>query len=225
MLPRWFDELQEEFRAEEWQRFFVRYGIFFVAAIVLFFGFLGVYLWWQHAQVKEAERVSHLYNQGLTYVEAKDEQKAEEVMQLVVNSGHKGYACLARLTLLAMARDYARRTYDRDAIQTWQTSINSTLKEIYHQRDQALHAFLSIAYAFDLVAFLKVDFPALALYQTPQNPWRSLALEAKSLRELAFDRPHAAVSSFRTLFESDWTIPDVRLRSEMMMIFLGERFS
>ena len=115
-----FQEVDEEVRREQLKKLWDRYGVFVVAAAVLFVAAIGAwrgYSWWE---AKKAAEVGAQFEVASTLAETGKHQEAEAAFAKIAAEGTSGYRHLARMREAAeLAQTDAKAAlavYDKIAI-------------------------------------------------------------------------------------------------------------
>ena len=219
------DEIKEEIKQEEWQKFWFSYGLYAVVGAIVVLVLTGGYLIWSNVELRRAERQSKVYDEALVLFEAGQYAKAEErFKKLVQDSPGSGYAQLARVCLVGVAQRRALATYDKEWVAFWQKSAAQLTQD--PEFNTGFRSALVLSQAYGLMDFAQdADIVeqqrALKAFESPENPWKGLSLEARGLWFMAARDMVAAVKAWQHGFKDATLSPSVRVRMEKGLVALG----
>ena len=213
-----FDEISEDLRAERARRLAVRYGGWFVAAVVLVVAGAAGWQVWRGREAERAATVASSYIAALRAAgetvagagPAPDPASAAAEFARVAETAPDGYRTLARLRLAAL------RAQSGDvpaALGLWQQVAADGAA------DPLLRDLASLLWARNQV---DAGDPAaiearLRPLQDQKNPWRSLAQETEALLALRLGRADQARQAFRQI-SADLAAPaGVRARADALL--------
>lgn len=91
-------EVDEELRKEQMGRFVTRYGWWIVAAVVLFIGAIGGWIWWQGREQANAAAEAETLIEALDSIEAGNRAAATTRIDRLADSDIEGYRAAALFT-------------------------------------------------------------------------------------------------------------------------------
>jgi hypothetical protein len=92
-----FHEVDEEVRREQFKKLWERYGIYLIAAAVLFVAGIGAWRGYEYYVAKKAAAAGSAFEAAVTLSESGKHQEAEEAFAKVAAEAPAGYRVLARL--------------------------------------------------------------------------------------------------------------------------------
>jgi hypothetical protein len=92
-----FHEVDEEVRREQFKKLWERYGIYLIAAAVLFVAGIGAWRGYEYYVAKQAAAAGSAFEAAVTLAESGKHQEAEEAFAKVAAEAPAGYRVLARL--------------------------------------------------------------------------------------------------------------------------------
>jgi hypothetical protein len=199
-------ELEENLKEEEWLNFWRQNGLYIAFAVFFCLCVVGGYLFWRHHTKVQVMRASESYQKALTYLSKGEKAKATYLFEgLQKDFPQKGYGILARLQLLKIARKSALETYDPQSIQAFKSRYETdmTWARTNYQRDFA--GLMTWSMAFTQLNFKKnlLDLDAAVThYNSPENPWRTLALESQALSLAKKGDIQEAAKVYSALFQT-----------------------
>jgi hypothetical protein len=207
-------EVDEDFRREQMQSLWQRYGRLAITAISLLLIATAGYLFWQGHKRKLIIAQADRYVEAVNGLDAGADPKSVDALKSLVKDGSPGYRALAQLDLASLAlRDRksadAKAIYDRmakDAAIPLAFRDYASLRSIMIDFDSLKPA--------DAIARLK------PLAQET-NPWFATAGELQAVAHLKAGEKTLARSIFEALQRSEKVPPSVRGRAQEMARVLG----
>lgn len=218
-------EIKDEIKQEEWQKFWFSYGLYAIICVVVLLCFAGGYLMWSHMSLRHAEEQSYRYDQALSLFERGEYAKAEELFKKLAENTGSGYGQLARVCLVGVAQRRALATYDKEWMTFWRRSGAYLMQDF--DFSLSFRSALALNLAYGLLDFSKdmstasEQKKALLTYETPENPWKGLSLEAQALWSMVSGDTKAAIDLWQRGFKDASLSGALRIRCEKGLIFVG----
>lgn len=219
------DEIKEEIKQEDWQQFWFSYGLYAVLGAVVVLCLTGGYLAWSHVELRRAERQGKVYDEALVLFESGDYAKAEALFKkLLEDASDSGYGQLARVCLVGVAQRRALATYDKEWVAFWRKSSACLTQD--PEFNTGFRSALALNQTYGLMDFAQdveaaEQQRALKAYETPENPWKGLSLEAQGLWFMLARDTTEAIAVWQRGFEDGPLSPSVRVRMEKALVALG----
>ena len=209
-----YREVDEELRREQVQHLFRRYGLLFAAAILLFLGGLGAYLWWQHQQQAEAAQQAEKLVAIFGDINAGKAKEVAGQLDTLAKEGNEGYRAAASLTKAALAVEAGD---DAAALAAYKrVAADEDLGAPY--RDLAL--LRQTALEYDKLA-PAVVIERLRPLAVSGNPWFGSAGEMVALAYMKQQKPELAAPIFAAIAKEDSVPSTIRSRAQQMAQALG----
>ncbi|WP_243450665.1 tetratricopeptide repeat protein [Sandarakinorhabdus glacialis] len=207
-------EVDEGVRRDQVATLWDRYGIAIIAAVVLFLGAVGGWLWWQDSQAKARATAGEDLTQAMSKLEVGDAAAARPVLDRLAKDGPGGYRGLAQMMQAADAAgagDNAKAMKLLDAV-----AVDGKLSQPL--RDAAL--IKSVRLGFDTLPPAAV-IERLKTLSVPGNAWFGIAGEMTALAHLKAGKPDLA-KPLLTAIVRDQSLPtSLRGRAAELALSLG----
>jgi hypothetical protein len=204
-----FNEVEEELRADRWRALIKKYtpaAAAIVAVIVVGVGgFWGYTSWRGYA----AGKASEAFEQGIKAAEGKDYASAERLFTTASKSGSSGYKALSLMELASFALD---RNQTDKAIELMDAAAKASGDPILQDNARLKAAYL----VMDKVPFNFAEVQKrLEPLMKDGRPYRIYALEALAMAKLQAGQSKAAAADFAAIAGSidPGVSPDVQARA------------
>lgn len=207
-------EVDEELRKERINTFVSRFGWAIVAAVVLLFGAIGGYIWWQNQQREQAASQGQSLLEALDSIESGNRNAAQAKINALASSDVEGYRAAG---LFARATAEAEGGNQAAAIATLRSIAESEdFAEPYRQAALVRQTALE----FDRLAPQAV-IQRLGPLARPGSAWFGTAGEMVGIAHLKMRRADLAGPLFAQIGRDESVPPSIRTRAVQMAGSLG----
>ncbi len=207
-------EVDEEYRRDQMQMFWTRYGRWLlIGAGVLLLSLAG-YLYWREEHRKSAGELGAEFIAAADALEASNLEKARPVVDKAVTSGRDGYEALGRLTQAAIA---AREGKTADAAKMYEAvAADGGIAEPFRE----LATIRQLMLQFDTLPNDQL-ITKLEPLAKAGSPWFGTAGEMLAIAHMRAGKPELAAPIFAAIAK-DTTVPaSLRARTGQMASMLG----
>lgn len=207
-------EVDEELRKERMDRLFKRWGWAIIAAILLFLGALGGWIWWQDRQRQQAASQGEALLETLDALERGDRDAAAPKVDELAGSRVEGYraaALFARATAQAEGGEVAEAAATLAGI-----AADEGLHETYRQAALVRQTALE----FDRLEPQAV-IQRLGPLAQPGSAWFGTAGEMVGIAHMRMGRADLAGPLFGRIGRDETVPPSIRTRAIQMAGSLG----
>lgn len=208
-------EVDEEYRRDEMQKFFGRYGRWIVLAVAVGLAALGGFLFWQAQQRKAAEALSERFTLALDKIDEADTTGALSEMEAIAADRNATYRALATMSKAGISVGAG----DLDSAAKALGGIAADAKAPQPLRDVA--TLQRIRAQFDTTEPADV-LKATAPFLEGDSPWFPIAAEMAGLAHLKAGAPDKAGALFLRLAGDRQAPESLRSRAEQMAASLGQ---
>lgn len=207
-------EVDEELRKERINTIVARYGWWIVAAIVLFLGAIGGWIWWQDRQrTKAAEQGTELLD-ALDKMESGNRNAAMPKINALAESNVEGYRAAARFARATAELEAGNEAAALAALRS--IAADEALDEPYRQAALIRQTALE----FDRITPQAV-IQRLGPLARPGQPWFGTAGEMVGIAHLKMRRADLAGPLFARIGRDETVPPSIRTRAIQMAGSLG----
>jgi hypothetical protein len=209
-----FNEIDEDLRRERALKLWKAYGNYVIGAAVLIVAATAGYVGWEDYSRKQAEAAATQYVTALDQAKAGKADDAGKALAGIAQSGHSGYAVLAKLEeagIKASAGDAAGAA----AIYR-QVAANTSLDAELRDAATLMAAIDSV----DTAAPGEIDKEVAGL-AAPTSPWRYLAWEVQALAALKAGKVDDARTLYAKISDDADAPASLRARAAEMLAALA----
>lgn len=207
-------EVDEELRKEQMNRFVTRYGWWIIAAVVLFLGAIGGWLWWQARSEAAAAAESQTLTETLDSMEAGNRNAAQPKIAQLAQSDIVGVRAAA---LFSRANAETAAGNNRAATATLAgIAADQSLPELYRQAATVRQTALE----FDTLQ-PQVVVRRLGPLARDGSAWLGTAGEMVAIAYLKMGRPQLAGPLFGKIARDESVPASIRNRAAQMASSLG----
>lgn len=207
-------EVDDELRREQMGNFLKRYGWWLIAAMVLFLGAVGGFIWWKEHKQAVAGTNGETLVAALDSLEAGNRNAAAPKLSELANSDVDGYRAAA---LFARANSETSAGNMPAAIATLRSiAADQDFDEIYRQAATIRQTQLE----FDTLPPQQIVQRMRPLAR-PGSPWLGSAGEMLGVAYLKMHRPDLAGPVFASVGRDENVPPSIRTRAVQMAGSLG----
>jgi hypothetical protein len=207
-------EVDDDFRRDQLQSLWQRYGRTAITAVSLLIIGLGAYLWWQGREVKHVNAMADRYMDAAQQVEAGEVAKAKTVFQALSKDGTPGYRAITQFDLAAAALADQKPAEAQTIF--GKISADASLPAVF--RDYATLRSTMLSYDTMLPADVITRLSPLA---QETNPWFGTAGELVAVAHLKAGKPNMARPLFEALQRNSDVPMSIRARAQEMARMLG----
>ncbi|QMW23937.1 tetratricopeptide repeat protein [Sandaracinobacteroides saxicola] len=208
-------EVDEEYRRDEVNKLFARWGRPVLLALIVALAAFGGYLFWRSEQAKARAEAGEAYLAALNKLDSGGSTEAVASLAALSKSDTPGYRALA---LLAQAAVAARGGDVPKALGLYRAvADDATLDPPF--RDLA--KVKAVRLEFDSLPPAQV-VARLKPYVQPDNPWFAVAAEMTALAHLKAGEAKLAGPLFLQVAADRMAPPSARARAEQMAAMLGQ---
>lgn len=209
-------EVQQSLKVEAWHALLRRYAPYVMLCVVLFFVFMGGFLWWQHKAQEKAKRQSTAYEKALVLMEANKFDDAQVLLkQLRAEAGKTGYGFLASMGLVVCAYQEVKRQYIlqasakgiEDARNAWLQQIDALQDICQEDSPKVWLPVIQTVKAYQALNLAQKSDVDLRQFDTPQHPFRELGLRGSLVslvvhKRAANVKPHITPAQAQKAFSN-----------------------
>ncbi len=205
-----FNEIDEELRRDQFNRYWKKYGKFAIAGLILVVVVTAGIVGWREYEKKQRIQYSEQFTNAVALIQDNKSNEAIDALGALAQDANVGYATLARFrgaALKAKAGDREGAAAEYDAL-----SKDGSIDELYS-------GLAGLYYVLNMIDI--GDPAALAERLTPltdaDSPWRFSARELSALLELRQGNPDKAAEIYTQLADDAETPTGARARAAEML--------
>lgn len=207
-------EVDEEYRRDQMQRFWTRYGRWLLIAVGVSLLALAGYLYWREEQRKAAGELGAEFVQAADALEASNIENAQPVVAKAIASGRDGYEALGRLTQAAIA---VREGKTAEAAKMYEAvAADGSVAEPFRELATVRQLLLQFDSLPNDQLIKKLEPLAKA-----GNPWFGTTGEMLAIAHMRAGKPELAAPIFAAIAKDTSVPASLRARTGQMASMLG----